>query len=242
MTAEDVMAEMQKHASDADAVNLQWFFKTGPGEYGEGDQFIGVKVPHIRKVCKEFKDLSLSEVSHLIESPFHEYRMAGLIILTLQYPKANESGKRAIYDLYIDELAKGNINNWDLIDVTCKLIVGPELRNDRSKLFELARSNSLWERRVAMVSTFAYLKQPAVETTADMLEIAEILLYDSHDLIQKAVGWALREIGHYIDRQLLLDFLDRHAHDMPRTALRYAIEHLSESDRQHYMKLRILKG
>ncbi|MFZ1458950.1 MAG: DNA alkylation repair protein [Candidatus Saccharimonadales bacterium] len=242
MTAEDVVSEMQKYASDADAVNLQWFFKTGPGEYGEGDQFIGVRVPMIRRVCKEFRQLPLAEVEKLIESPFHEHRMAGLIILSLQYPKANEHGKRAIYDLYIDELAKGNINNWDLIDVTCKLIVGPELRNDRSKLFELARSNSLWERRVAMISTFAYLKQPAVETTADMLEIAEILLYDSHDLIQKAVGWALREIGHYIDRQLLLDFLDRHAHDMPRTALRYAIEHLSETDRQHYMKLRILKG
>lgn len=240
MIAQDVVRELQKYASDADAVNLQWFFKTGPGEYGEGDQFIGVKVPKIRKVCQEFKELPLSEVQALIESPFHEHRMAGLIILTLQYPKANSGGRRAIYNLYMDELAKGNINNWDLIDVTCKLIVGPELRNDRSKLFELARSSSLWERRVAMVSTFAYLKQPTAETTADMIEIAEILLYDSHDLIQKAVGWALREIGHYIGGQVLLDFLDQYAATMPRTTLRYAIEHLSEPDRQYYLKLRII--
>lgn len=232
MTAENVMNELAEYASDTDAVNLQWFFKTGPGEYGEGDQFVGVRVPEIRKVCKEFKQLSLSEVQKLIESPIHEHRMAGLIILTLQYPKSNH--KQAVYGLYIHELEKGNVNNWDLVDVTCRAVVGEHLRNNRGKLFKLAKSNNLWERRVAIVSTFPYIADGDASTS---LELAELLLHDSEDLIHKAVGWTLREVGKRCDRQLLIDFLDVHAAGMPRTALRYAIEHLPEETRQYYLKL-----
>ena len=231
MTASDVKTELQKYASDVDAANLQWFFKTGPGEYAEGDLFIGVKVPAIRKVCKEYKNLPLKEVKTLVESPIHEHRAAGLIILTLQYPKSND--KQAIYDLYMHELKAGNINNWDLVDVTCRAIVGEHTRANRGPLYELAKSNSLWERRTSIVSTFAFIATGDPTTT---LDLAKVLLYDKHDLIQKAVGWALREVGKRCDTQLLLDFLDDYAATMPRTALRYAIEHLPPQQRTHYMQ------
>lgn len=234
MTAHEVMNKLAAHASDTDAANLQWFFKTGPGQYGEGDQFIGVKVPMIRAICKESKSLPLVEVQKLIESPIHEHRMAGLIILTMQYPKAAD--KQAIYDLYIDELARGNVNNWDLVDVTCRGIVGEHLRHgDRTKLFELAKSPKLWERRTAIISTFPYI---AAGDPTTSLELAGLLLHDTHDLMHKAVGWTLREVGKRCDLKLLTDFLDEHAAAMPRTTLRYAIEHLPEATRQHYLKLR----
>lgn len=239
MKAEDVKAMLQAYTSDADAVNLQWFFKTGPGEYGEGDQFLGVRVPMIRKVCKEFRQLSLGEVQKLIESPLHEHRMAGLIILTLQYPRASNQAKNDIFDLYMQELTKRNINNWDLVDVTCRQIVGEHLQGDRGQLYELAKSNNLWERRVSIISTFAYIAKGDPSTS---LELAELLLYDKHDLMHKAVGWTLREVGKRCDRQLLLDFLDQHAATMPRTTLRYAIEHLPEAQRKHYATLKQEKG
>ncbi|QQS70166.1 DNA alkylation repair protein [Candidatus Saccharibacteria bacterium] len=228
-----VMDNLKKYVSDADAVNLQWFFKTGPGEYGEGDQFIGVRVPMIRKICKEFKQLSLAEVQKLIESPFHEHRMAGLIILTLQYPHASTRAKNDIFDLYMRELTKRNINNWDLVDVTCRHIVGEHVRENRAVLYKLANSDNLWERRVSIISTFAYIARGDATTS---LELAELLLHDREDLMHKAVGWTLREVGKRCDEQLLRNFLNRHAHHMPRTALRYAIEHLPPADRQHYMK------
>lgn len=235
MDAQSLMGYLSHYASDADAVNLQWFFKTGPGEYGEGDQFIGVRVPMIRKVCKEFRQLPLGEVQMLIESPFHEHRMAGLIILTLQYPRASTWAKNDIFDLYMRELTKRNINNWDLVDVTCRQIVGEHVRGDRAVLYELAKSDNLWERRVSIISTFAYIAHGDASTS---LELAELLLHDQEDLMHKAVGWTLREVGKRCDRQLLLDFLDTHAHDMPRTALRYAIEHLPETQRRYYLSIK----
>jgi 3-methyladenine DNA glycosylase AlkD len=233
MTARQAMMELQKYASDVDAANLAWFFKTGPGQYGEGDQFIGIKVPNIRKVCREFRDLPLAEVQKLIESPVHEHRMAGLIILTHQYPRSHE--EQAIFDLYIDQLEKRHINNWDLVDVTCRAIVGEHLRENREKLYILAQSDNLWERRTAIISTFAYIAKGDPSTS---LELAELLLHDTHDLMHKAVGWTLREVGKRCDRALLIDFLDRYAAVMPRTALRYAIEHLPEATRQHYLGLK----
>lgn len=239
LLAKDVTYELAKYASDTDAVNLQWFFKTGPWEYGEGDQFIGVRVPAIRKVSKEFKDLPLTEVKKLIESPVHEHRMTGLIILTLQYPRATVQVKKAIFDLYMGQLMRGNVNNWDLVDVTCRHIVGEHVQNNRSVLYELAKSNNLWERRVSIISTFAYIAKGDPSTS---LELAELLLYDKHDLMHKAVGWTLREVGKRCDRQLLLDFLDQHAATMPRTTLRYAIEHLPEAQRRHYVTLKQEKG
>lgn len=234
-TALNVMDELANHASDADAVNVQRFFKTGPGEYGEGDQFIGVRVPAIRKVCREYRDLPLAEVKKLIESPVHEHRMAGLIILTLQYPRATVQARKAIFDLYMNQLMRGNVNNWDLIDVTCRHIVGEHLLHNRTPLYELAKSNNLWERRVSIISTFAYIAKGDPSTS---LELAELLLYDKHDLMHKAVGWTLREVGKRCDRQLLLVFLDQHAATMPRTALRYAIEHLPPTQRQQYMSMK----
>lgn len=234
-THTEVKAALANYASDADAVNLQWFFKTGPGEYGEGDQFIGVRVPMIRKVCKEFKHLPLTEAQKLIESPFHEHRMAGLIILTLQYPRATSQVKNDIFDLYMRELMRRNINNWDLVDVTCRQIVGEHLRDDRAQLYTLAESNNLWERRVSIISTFAYIARGDASTS---LDLAELLLHDHEDLMHKAVGWTLREVGKRCDEQLLRDFLDRHARGMPRTALRYAIEHLPETQRQYYLSIK----
>ena len=233
MRAEDVKAALQAHASDADAVNLQRFFKTGSGEYGEGDMFLGVRMPMIRKVCKEFRELPLAEIQKLTESPFHEHRMAGLIILTLQYPRASTRAKNDIFELYMRELTRRNINNWDLVDVTCRHIVGEHVRGDRVVLYKLAKSDNLWERRVGIISTFAYIARGDAATS---LELAELLLHDQEDLMHKAVGWTLREVGKRCDEQLLRNFLNRHAHHMPRTALRYAIEHLPPADRQHYMK------
>lgn len=237
-THADVKAALANYASDADAVNLQWFFKTGPGEYGEGDQFIGVRVPMIRKVCKEFRQLPLAEVQRLIESPFHEHRMAWLIILTLQYSRAESQVKNDIFDLYMRELTKRNINNWDLVDVTCRQIVGEHLRDDRTQLYTLAKSHNLWERRVSIISTFAYIADGDATTS---LALAEALLHDREDLMHKAVGWTLREVGKRCDRQLLLDFLDKHVATMPRTALRYAIEHLPEQQRRLYLSMRNVK-
>lgn len=233
MDAQQVIDELQKYASDTDAANLAWFFKTGPGEYGEGDQFIGIKVPNIRKVTKEFKGLPLAEAQKLIESPIHEHRMTGLIILTMQYPRS--SNKQAIFDLYIQQLEKRNINNWDLVDVTCRAIVGEHCRENREILFALAKSDNLWKRRTAIISTFAYI---ATGDPSTSLELAELLLHDTHDLMHKAVGWTLREVGKRCDRGLLTDFLDRYAADMPRTSLRYAIEHLPEATRQYYLGLK----
>lgn len=239
MDAQSLMGYLSHYASDADAVNLQWFFKTGPGEYGEGDQFIGVRVPMIRKVCKEFRQLPLTEVQKLIESPFHEHRMAGLIILTLQYPRASTRAKNDIFDLYMRELKRRNINNWDLVDVTCRQIVGEHLHGDRALLYKLAKSDNLWERRVSIISTFAYIARGDASTS---LDLAEVLLHDKEDLMHKAVGWTLREVGKRCDEQLLRDFLDRHVHDMPRTALRYAIERLSSADRKCYLGHRRLSA
>ena len=236
MTALDVMAELQEYASDADAANLAWFFKTGPGEYGEGDQFIGVKVPLIRRVCKQFRQLPLTEVRRLIESPIHEHRACGLIILTLQYPRSEH--KQAIFEMYIEELKKGNINNWDLVDVTCRAIIGEHCRENREMLYVLAKSDNLWERRTAIVSTFIYIAEGDPSTS---LELAELLLHDTHDLMHKAVGWTLREVGKRCDRSLLIDFLDHHAANMPRTCLRYAIEHLAEPTRQYYLGLKRIR-
>lgn len=236
MTALDVMAELQEYASDADAANLAWFFKTGPGEYGEGDQFIGVKVPLIRRVCKQFRQLPLTEVRKLIESPIHEHRACGLIILTLQYPRSEH--KQAIFEMYIEELKKGNINNWDLVDVTCRAIIGEHCRENREMLYVLAKSDNLWERRTAIVSTFIYIAEGDPSTS---LELAELLLHDTHDLMHKAVGWTLREVGKRCDRSLLIDFLDHHAANMPRTCLRYAIEHLAEPTRQYYLGLKRIR-
>jgi len=236
MTADDVKKALQIHASARDAAFLQRFFKTGPGQYGEGDVFIGVRVPPIRIICRQFQALALDEVQVLLDSEVHEHRMAALLILTLQYAKADQTTKQAIYDLYLQNVYAGRVNNWDLVDVTCHAVIGEHLI-DRSRevLFELAGNDNLWQRRVAVISCFAFIARDDASTS---LKLAEVLLHDTEDLIQKAVGWSLREVGKRVDRQLLLDFLDVHAHEMPRTMLRYSLEHLSPEQKQHYMTLK----
>lgn len=236
MTAEDFKKELNKYAVPANREVLMRFFKAGPGEYGEGDEFIGVKVPNTRKVCKLFKDMPFSEIQKLLDSPIHEHRLGGTIILVNKYARSDENDKQKIFEIYLKNLAANRINNWDIVDVTCEHIVGVHLSGkDKKILRTLATGGNLWERRTAMVSTFFYIKrgEPAIT-----LEIAEILLFDKHDLIQKAVGWMLREVGKRCEEAILTGFLDAHAHEMPRTALRYSIERLDEEKKLYYLKSR----
>jgi 3-methyladenine DNA glycosylase AlkD len=210
---------------------LQRFFKTGPGQYGEGDKFLGVTVPQVRIVAHEFKSLELEVISESIKSPFHEERLCALIILTLQFKSADESKKKKIFDFYLKNTKY--INNWDLVDLTADRIVGDYLDDkDKSVLFKLAKSKDLWERRIAMLSAFHYIKNGKTDVA---IKIAGILLHDKHDLIHKAVGWMLREIGKRCSEKVLYDFLDAHYHEMPRTMLRYAIERLPERKRKYYL-------
>ncbi|MGB4759181.1 MAG: DNA alkylation repair protein [Candidatus Saccharimonadales bacterium] len=235
MTSQQFKAELAKHGSDSDAIFLQRFFKTGTGQYGEGDIFIGVRVPMTRLVCKDFQGLPLSEIQTLFDSPVHEHRLAAVILCANQYKaaKQNSGARQKIFDMYLKNLRMGRINNWDLVDVSCEYVIGEhERQGDRSLLFELARSDMLWQRRVSIISTFAYIKTGDPAAT---LELAELLWPDTHDLMQKATGWMLREVGKRIDEALLLGFLDKHAHELPRTCLRYAIEKLPPQQRTYYM-------
>ncbi|BDT89307.1 DNA alkylation repair protein [Nocardia cyriacigeorgica] len=241
-TAEQVRAALVEYADPADAVHLQRFFKTGPGEYGEGDVFIGVRVPATRSVAKRFAALPLSEIGVLLDSPVHEERLAALIILNNRFAKASkprtfdEAARAEMVRFYLDAVRRGRVNNWDLVDVSAERIVGPWLLDKpRDLLFELADADALWERRVALLSTFAFIKAGDASTT---FAVAERLLGDRHDLIQKALGWMLREVGKRVDRQLLTDFLDRHAAQMGRTALSYATEHLDPEARAVYRAMR----
>lgn len=236
MTAVQVKKALQTYTTAEDAVFLQRFFKTGVGQYGEGDKFIGVRVPLTRKVCKQFKDLPAGEVQKLLDSSIHEHRLAGVIILANKYSKASEQEKQAIYDLYLKNVYNGRINNWDIVDVTAPQVVGAHLlERPRDILFELAKSDSLWQKRVAMISTYKFLQNGDGSTT---LQIAKILLNDTQDLIHKVVGWMLREMGQKVDEKLLINFLEKHARQMPRTMLRYSIEKLSPSQRTYFMELR----
>lgn len=236
MTAQDLIRDLEKYSNMKDAEFLQRFFKTGKGQYGEGDIFIGVRMPACRIVAKEYMDLSLNELQKILDTIVHEQRMAALIILTLKYPKA--TNKQEIYDFYLSNVYKGNINNWDLIDVTTPHIIGVYLFDKpRDILYDLARSQDIWQKRVSVLATFQFIKKGDASTS---LELAEILLHDEHDLIQKAVGWMLREIGKRCDRELLLTFLNQHAHEMPRTMLRYSIEHLTPIQKKLYMQKKLL--
>ncbi|WP_280216054.1 DNA alkylation repair protein [Nocardia cyriacigeorgica] len=241
-TAGQVRGALAEHADPGDAVHLQRFFKTGPGQYGEGDVFIGVRVPATRAVAKRFAALPLTEIGTLLDSPVHEERLAALIILNNRFAKASkprtfdEAARAEMVRFYLDAVRRGRVNNWDLVDVSAERIVGPWLLDKpRDLLFELAGSDSLWERRVALLSTFAFIKAGDASTT---FAVAERLLGDRHDLIQKALGWMLREVGKRVDRQLLTDFLDRHAARMGRTALSYATEHLEPESRARYRAMR----
>jgi len=225
-----LVTELITNANQADAVFLQRFFKTGPGEYGEGDKFLGLRVPLTRAITKKYyKELSISDLDTMLQNKWHEVRLAALVAMTLQYPKS--SNKESIYNLYLKHIGSG-INNWDLVDVSCPRIVGAYLSDkDHSPLYKLA-DGSLWQKRVSIISTFYFLSYD--DNPIDTYQLAEKLVYEQHDLLQKAVGWALREMGKR-DGQLLRQFLDKYAATMPRTALRYAIEKFGDTERKKYM-------
>lgn len=216
------------------------FFKTGKGEYGEGDRFIGVVVPDQRKVARQFRDLPLPDVARLLESPYHEHRNTALFILSLRYAAAKTDGERTdIYRFTLDHF--GGINNWDLVDCAGPKIIGVHMLGHPSeivKLYRWAGDKNLWKRRMSIIATFPFIRAGQFDHT---LEIAERLVTDEHDLIHKAVGWMLREVGNR-DRSAECGFLDVHAITMPRTMLRYAIEKFPERLRQHYLKLRLGEG
>lgn len=233
MNAQDVENELNKHENPSDAAFLQRFFKTGEGQYGAGDTFIGLRVPQARKIAAQFKTLELSEIEKLLHSPIHEHRLCALHIMVLQTKRAEASHKKALYDLYLQNTAW--INNWDLVDASCRDVVGGYLQDkSREPLYTLARSKDLWERRIAVVSTWQFIRTNDLD---DTFNIAEILLSDTHDLIHKAVGWMLREAGKK-DEAALKKFLDKHAARMPRTALRYSLGRLHPDDKAHYMQVK----
>ena len=224
-------SRLRQLSSPVHARNLSWFFKTAPGEYGAGDRFIGIRVPVLRRLARKFRALPLPAAAKLLQSPIHEERLLALLILTDAYERAGESGRAAIYRLYLKNLAR--VNNWDLVDCSAPRIVGRHLeKRPRKILFRLARSKILWRRRVAVLAAFYFIRQGDF---ADAFRLAELLLDDEQDLIHKAVGWMLREIGKR-DLAALKKFLRKHAARMPRTMLRYAIEKFSEHERKRYLR------
>lgn len=242
VTASGVRAALAALADPVDAVGLQRFFKTGPGEYGDGDVFIGVRVPRIRSVVAGFAELPLTGIDELLESDVHEHRLAGLIILGHQFARASAVRTRddvrrgALNDFYLSAVRRGRVNNWDLVDASSEFVLGAYLLDrPRDVLFELAARDILWERRVAVLATFAFVKSGDASTS---LELARLLIDDREDLMQKAVGWMLREVGKRVDRTILTGFLDDHAARMPRTMLSYATEHLAPEERAAYRALR----
>lgn len=233
MNSNDLMAELDSIGNPSDAEFLQRFFKTYDGGYAEGDIFIGLRVPITRKIASKYKELTLTEIEKLLDSPIHEHRLAGLVIMVGQAKKSEHSVLKNIYELYLKRTDR--INNWDLVDISCRDIVGKYLfRKDRAPLYKLAKSKNMWERRIAIVSTWWFIRENDLTET---WKISEILLNDDHDLIHKAVGWMLREAGKK-NEQLLKQFLDKHADKMPRTMLRYSLEKLNPVDKQHYMNLK----
>ncbi|MFM2364932.1 MAG: hypothetical protein RLY79_601 [Actinomycetota bacterium] len=237
MSAKQAIADLKALASFGKAAELQRFFKTGPGDYAEGDLFIGVVVPQTRKVAARYKDLPLNEIAKLTDSDIHEIRLCGLIILTNQFKRSRDvNDKKRLFNFYIKELKAGNINNWDLVDVTAPTLGEYllELEDPMAVLSKLAKSKSLWERRTSVVFTFAFLRAGELEPTYEM---AERHLGDEHDLMHKAVGWLLREMGKR-DPGLLRAFLKEHCTEMPRTALRYSIEKFSESERRKWLQFK----
>ncbi len=210
---------------------LLGFFKTGKGQYGEGDEFLGINVPKQRIIARKYTDLSLSDVQTLLKNKIHEFRLVALFILVIKYKKASEKEKKEIVDFYLKNTKR--VNNWDLVDSSAGYILGEYLGDrDKSILYKLARSENIWEKRIAIIATQGFIRRNQYD---DTLKIAEILLNDQHDLIHKAAGWMLREVGNR-DLQSELRFLDKHYQKMPRTMLRYAIEKFPKPQREFYMK------
>lgn len=231
LTADDLVAELMAEADPRVAATSRWFFKTAEGEYGEGDVFVGLKVPTIRRIALPYRDLGFDELDCLLDSEVHEYRFAALAILvsTAKHRPADTA------EFYLAAVRRGRVNNWDLVDLSAEKALGDYLIDrPRDVLFGLAQSEIIWERRVSIIATFSFLKRGDPSTT---LQLAELLVTDEHDLMRKAVGWMLRETGKRVDRVVLLQFLDRFAARMPRTMLSYAIEHLPPERKSHYRSL-----
>ncbi len=230
-----ITKELKNAQNKPQASNLQRFFKTAKGQYGYGDVFLGIKVPVTREIAKKYVALDLKDVSDLLKNKIHEFRLAALLILVEKYQKAKDrKTQEKIVKFYLNHTAY--INNWDLVDLSVYKILGAYLILEEGRmdvLDKLAKSKNLWERRMAMVATYAFIQKGRTEET---LIIAKKLLKDEHDLMHKAVGWMLRELGKRVNRKTLTDFLDENVKDMPRTALRYAIEHLEPKHREFYLK------
>ncbi len=231
MTAEKIREELEALSTPEKKEFLPYFFKTGKGQYGEGDKFLGVVVPDSRKIAKKYKDIPFQEVKNLLNSEYHECRLCALLILVERFKKADEQNRKAIYEFYLSHTHR--INNWDLVDLSSQYIVGEYLLDkDRSVLYRLADSELLWDQRIAVLATFPFIRNHDFE---DLLALSEKLLHHKHDLMHKAVGWLLREAGKK-DKTVLIGFLDRYYKEMPRTMLRYSIEKLTPEERAYYMK------
>jgi 3-methyladenine DNA glycosylase AlkD len=225
--------EIRSYSNPAKAKLLMRFFKTGKGEYAEGDVFLGIMVPEQRIIAKKFTHIGTSDVLTLLHSKYHEERLIALLILIHRFENGDEKTKKKIFSLYLANTK--HVNNWDLVDLSAHKIVGEYLfQKGKGIAFlkKLAKSGDLWERRIAVLATFQYIKYNSFK---ESLEIAEMLLHDTHDLIHKSVGWMLREIGKR-NRSILEEFLQKHAKEMPRTMLRYAIERFPEEERKKYLK------
>ncbi len=231
MTFTDLRTSLRSLADPDRAEHSQRFFKTGKGEYGEGDRFLGIRVPLLRKEAKRHRDISLGETERLLKSPFHEERLCALFLLVDKFGRGSEDERKAIYSLYLRNTHV--INNWDLVDSSAQYIVGGYLEDkDKQQLYVLADSENLWERRIAVLATFHFIKKDRFHET---LALAELLMNDQEDLIHKAVGWMLREIGNR-DAAAEKGFLKKQYKRMPRTMLRYAIEKFPEAERKSYLR------
>ncbi len=228
---ERLIKDLKKLGNKEKAKILSRFFKTGKGDYGEGDIFLGITVPEQRKIAIKYKNIDLKDAEYLMLDKIHEFRLTAILILVQKFQSGNNAEKKEIIDFYLKNNSK--INNWDLVDLSADKILGAHLIDkDRSILYKLAESKNVWKRRIAIISTFHLIKNNKFE---DTMKISKLLLGDRHDLIQKAVGWMLREVGKK-DRKMLLDFLDKHYKEVPRTMLRYSIEKFNDKERMHYLK------
>lgn len=230
MSFSEAFSELESYSDPGKAEHSKRFFKSGPGEYGEGDKFLGITVPNQRKVARKFRKMNLDEVRKLLQNEYHEARLTAVMLLVYKIEKSDEHVFEDVVRFYLKNL--GYVNNWDIVDSSCHQILGRFLFNkEKDLLYELAQSENLWEKRVSMITCYHFIKRDDFE---DALKIAELLLYDDHDLIHKAVGWMLREIGNRnLDAET--EFLDQHFRKMPRTMLRYAIEKFDEPLRKHYL-------
>ena len=239
LSLNSLLKELKEKSNKDKSKDLSRFFKTGPGQYGEGDMFLGITVPISRKIAIKYINLSLRDISKLLENKYHEVRLVALLILVQKYKILkkqkidNDKSNKEIVDFYLKNIKY--INNWDLVDLSAGYILGDYLiKNNRKILIKLAKSNNLWERRIAIISTFAFIYNNEGDWT---FKIVDILMKDKHDLIHKACGWMLREVGKRVSEKDLIEYLNNHHQEMPRTMLRYSIERLPEKIRLYYLNL-----